>query len=126
MPGPKGWCWRYGRRGPGRRPKPRFISSIPNEVTFIPRTRDGKFVSNEPICLAPDEIEALKLVYLEDLTQEEAALRMGISRGTLWRILDDARKKLVKAIIELRPIVITYERTRCEEEVGESIEEDKY
>lgn len=117
-----GWCWRRGRKGPGRRPKPRFISFLPNEVTFIPRTNDGKFITNNPICLTPDEIEALRLVYLEDLTQEEAAARMGISRGTFWRILDNARRKIVKALIELHPIIITFGELKCEE-MKESREE---
>lgn len=54
----------------------------------------------------PDELEALRLVYFEGLTQEEAARKMNISRGTLWRALDSGRRKLVKAIIEMRPIVL--------------------
>ena len=102
----KGWGWRW-RRGPGRPPKPRFLSADFGSRIFVPLTHDGRpLASGEPVVLAPDEVEALRLVYLEGLTQEEAAERMGVSRGTLWRILDSGRRKLVMAIVEGRPIVI--------------------
>jgi len=59
------------------------------------------------LVVLPDELEAMRLVYLEGLTQKEASERMGISRGTLWRLLDSGRKKVVKALVEKRPIVLT-------------------
>jgi len=99
------WCWR--RRGPGRPPKPRIIASIPPNVSFIPHDEAGAPLSAEPIFIMPDELEALRLVYLEGLTQQEASERMGISRGTLWRLLDNGRRKLVLALVERRPIVLT-------------------
>lgn len=40
-----------------------------------------------------DELEALRLCDSEGLTQEEAGIRMGVSRGTIQRILTVARKK---------------------------------
>jgi len=76
-------------------------------VTFVPFDERGLPVPNEPIYLMPDELEALRLVYLENLTQEEAAKRMGISRGTLWRALRNGRKKIVRALVERRPIVLS-------------------
>ena len=63
-------------------------------------------MSGDPIYVMPDEYEALRLVYLEKLTQEEAANKMGISRGTLWRILDNGRRKIIQALVEKRPIII--------------------
>ncbi len=99
------WRWRRGRVG--RLPKPRFIWYAPPKVTFIPVDSSGNPVpSNEVIELYPDELEALRLVYLEKLTQEEAAKRMGISRGTLWRLLDSGRRKVVRALVEVKPISI--------------------
>jgi len=47
-----------------------------------------------------DEIEALRLVDYEGLSQEEAAASMGISRGTVWRLLQSGRKKIVAMVIE--------------------------
>ncbi len=98
------WCWRRG--GPGRPPKPRIIGFTPGEVIFIPFDETGSPVEQEPVYLAPDEVEAIRLVYLEGLTQEEAAKRMGVSRGTLWRALASARRKLAEAIVKKKPIVL--------------------
>jgi predicted DNA-binding protein (UPF0251 family) len=49
--------------------------------------------------LSIEEIEALRLVDMLGLTQEEAAARMGVSRKTLWRDLVSARRRLVEALI---------------------------
>jgi predicted DNA-binding protein (UPF0251 family) len=59
----------------------------------------------EKISLSQDELEALKLCDLDDLTQEEAGLRMGVSRGTVQRILTAARKKAALALSKGRAIV---------------------
>jgi predicted DNA-binding protein (UPF0251 family) len=52
------------------------------------------------ISLSRDELEALKLCDLDDLTQEEAGVRMGVSRGTVQRILTAARKKVAMALTQ--------------------------
>lgn len=104
-----GWAWKWRRGGPGRPPKPRIISprGAAWGLIYRPFTPDGRpHTGGEPVILAPDEVEALRLVYLEGLTQGEAAERMGVSRGTLWRILSEARRKLVKAIVEGRPLMV--------------------
>jgi len=72
----------------------------------MPLDSSGTPLDGEPISIAPDELEALRNVYLENLTQEEAAKRMNVSRGTLWRLLESARRKVVQALVERRPIVI--------------------
>jgi len=100
------WCWRW-REGPGRPPKPRTLGFIPVQVTFIPFDEFGSPISSEAVYLRPDELEALRLVYLEGLTQGEAAQRMGISRGTLWRLLESARRKVTEALVNKKVIVIT-------------------
>lgn len=50
------------------------------------------------ILLPRDELEALRLCDLDDLTQEEAGARMGVSRGTVQRMLTAARKKVAMAL----------------------------
>lgn len=57
------------------------------------------------ISLSRDELEALKLCDLDDLTQEETGARMGVSRGTVQRILSAARKKVAMALAQGRAIV---------------------
>lgn len=62
--------------------------------------------NGEPLVLTYPEIEALRLIDLEGLTYEEAAKHMGVSRGTVWRLVQNARKKLVQALIEGRPLKV--------------------
>jgi uncharacterized protein len=52
------------------------------------------------------EIEALRLVDVEGLGQEEVGRRMGVSRGTIWRLLKEARRKTASALSEGRRIDI--------------------
>lgn len=59
----------------------------------------------EQIPLSRDELEALKLCDLDDLTQEETGDRMGVSRGTIQRILSAARKKVAMALAQGKAIV---------------------
>lgn len=97
---------RRHRRGlRGRIPTPVYISKQPVAETFTPYP-----VENEkPIILEPAELEAFRLVDLEGLSQEEAGYRMGISRGTIWRLLQQARKKVAQALTEGRGIMISKE-----------------
>ena len=62
-----------------------------SEVTQIPLSRD--------------ELEALKLCDLDELTQAEAGEKMGVSRGTVQRTLAVARKKVAKALSKGQAIV---------------------
>ncbi len=57
------------------------------------------------IPLLREELEALKLCDLDDLTQAEAGARMGISRGTVQRILASARRKVAMALSRGQAIV---------------------
>jgi predicted DNA-binding protein (UPF0251 family) len=56
--------------------------------------------------LLGDELEALRLVELEGLTQGEAAQRMGVSRSTLQRILAHARRQVTLALAEGAALVV--------------------
>jgi hypothetical protein len=52
------------------------------------------------------ELEVIRLVDLEGLSQEEAGAKMGVSRGTIWRLLQEARRKIATALSEGRRIDI--------------------
>ncbi|MEM0211654.1 MAG: DUF134 domain-containing protein [Candidatus Methanomethylicia archaeon] len=99
-----GWHWRkrYGYRNVGRPPLPLKISltHVVDKLDPTPK------ISNEPIYLDLAEIEALKLIDLENLSFEEAGSRMNTSRNTVWRLVKSAREKLVRALIEGREIII--------------------
>ncbi len=86
--------------------KPRFISSWMGSFAFVPSPFLPPGCSNA-IFLTPDEFEAFRLVYFNGLDQETAAEQMGISRGTLWRTLNSARKKIATALVQRRPLVVT-------------------
>ena len=109
--------WRWGPRGRwrGRPLKPRALSFEPRTIQFVPLTPEAAGPPPPPVFMTPDELEAFKLVFYEGLTQEEAAKRMGVSRGTLWRCLDNARRKLASMLAEVRPLVITLEPPRRRE-----------
>ncbi len=59
----------------------------------------------ERIELFRDELEALRLCDLEGLTQEEAGVRMGVSRGTVQRIITGARRKTAEALTEGKALI---------------------
>jgi len=60
----------------------------------------------DEICLSLEETEALRLKDIEGLDQEACAERMNISRPTVQRILDSARKKISDALLNGKAIKI--------------------
>jgi predicted DNA-binding protein (UPF0251 family) len=100
MPGP-----RHGRRrGRGRGfqgGRPRVQPTIGGNYSSI----EGRTTLH----LTPAELEALRLADEENLTQEDAAERMKISRGTFWRILNSARKKVTSSLMTGKEIRIILE-----------------
>jgi predicted DNA-binding protein (UPF0251 family) len=91
---------RYGQRG--RFPKPVTLGTIPSITSFTPNPPRNP----EPVYIEFAEVEAFRLVDMEGLSQEEAGQRMSISRGTIWRLVQSARKKTSQALSEGRPIYI--------------------
>jgi len=53
----------------------------------------------EEVILAVDGLEALRLVEIEGLDQDQAAERMNVSRQTLGRILSAARQSIARAVV---------------------------
>jgi predicted DNA-binding protein (UPF0251 family) len=60
----------------------------------------------ESVILLYEEFEAIRLADYENLTQEEAAKRMNISRPTFTRLYDKALKSVAKAFVEGKAIII--------------------
>jgi predicted DNA-binding protein (UPF0251 family) len=56
--------------------------------------------------LAKDEIEAVRLIDFQNISQKQAAKKMKVSQPTLSRLLTSARKKLSEAIVKGKAIKI--------------------
>jgi len=92
------------RRGRfGRMPHPVKIGHTVQLKSMTPNPEGNP----EPVYLEPAELEVIRLVDLEDLNQQEAGVRMDTSRGTIWRLLQSARRKIALGMIEGRRIEIT-------------------
>ena len=52
------------------------------------------------------ELEAMRLCDVENLDQASAGRRMGVSRGTIQRLLQSGRSKLLGALLEPSALVI--------------------
>ncbi len=99
------WCYRRRRGKIGRKPKPVIISSLPPLQGFNPLPPPP--MSREPVVLEVAEVEALRLIDLEKRSFEEAGREMNVSRSTVWRLVESGRRKLITAIVEGRPILIS-------------------
>ncbi len=60
----------------------------------------------EEVQIALDELEALRLTNTEELSQEDTAEKMGISRQLVGLLLERARKKITEALVEGKIITI--------------------
>ena len=91
------------RRGRyGRTPHPVYINHTSAIKAFTPEPATNR----ETIQIEPAELEAIRLTDIENLNQEQAGERMGVSRGTIWRLLKSGREKIALALIEGRRIEI--------------------
>ena len=85
-------CTKNGDDMP-RPKKKRCVCPLGEERRF---STDG----NAPaLAIRADEVEALRLCDLEELSQQEAATRMGVSRGTLQRLLYSAHRQIAFALV---------------------------
>ena len=60
----------------------------------------------EVMTLEEDELEALRLCDVEGLHQVVAGERMGVSRGTVQRLLKTGRETIIRAIVENAALII--------------------
>lgn len=81
-------------------PRPCKIKNIENEIQFT--CFKPAWVSREKLQkveLQAEELEALRLIKLENLNQEQAAQKMWISAPTLNRLLKSATTKITDALV---------------------------
>jgi hypothetical protein len=101
----KRWCKRHRHGKIGRTPKPVAITKYSPVKRLVPIPQK----SSEIVHLDPAELEALRLIDLQKLSLEEAGREMKVSRNTVWRLTQNAREKIIHAIMEGKQILIEKE-----------------
>ena len=82
----------------------RFVNFSPQSNYFKPQ---GIPMRNLEVTeITHEEMEALRLYEVEELTQTECAKKMKTSQSTIQRILNTTHKKIANALIEGRAIKI--------------------
>jgi len=95
---------RFGGKRPGRPRSARKIVFSPRVYYFKPQGVPMRCL--ESVDLSVEEVEALRLKYMEKLEQKECARRMETSQSTFQRILAGANEKISSAIINGQAIKI--------------------
>ncbi len=85
--------------------KGRRVCEMPSFSRFGPL--DGLPGGGGPVVMTVDEYETLRLIDLEDHTQEECAGQMGVARTTVQGIYESARRKVAHALVGGRPLLIS-------------------
>lgn len=73
----------------------------------------------EKVPLFHDELEALYLCDAEGKTQQQAGCCMGVSRGTVQRLVSEARRKVASALVGQQALVIAPKTSDAPSDKGE-------
>ncbi len=65
----------------------------------------------EKVRLEHDELDALYLCDGQGLTQEQAGQQLGVSRGTVQRLVNGGRRKLITALANGQALIVCMETT---------------
>lgn len=81
----------------------RRICSLPKTETFGPVPCSD---TTAEVIMTIDEYEAIRLIDLAGLTQEQCARQMEVSRTTVTGIYDSARRKIAEALVHGKHLLI--------------------
>lgn len=84
--------------------KRRRICAMPGCGHFGPKDKNDTVHSE--IVMTLDEFETIRLIDLEELTQEECAERMNVARTTAQSIYNNARHKLAECMVDGKELII--------------------
>jgi len=104
-----------------RHKKPRTCACVVKGGAYKPSGIPLKDLEKIEIFL--DELEALRLCDSLSMTQEQAGKEMGISRGTVQRILSSARQKVAAALSGCKAIIL--EERICGNTAADTIKRKK-
>ena len=82
--------------------KKRYICGMPKSRCFSPDCLQEE----ETIVMTVDEYETIRLIDLENYTQEDCATQMQVSRTTVQGVYASARKKIADAIVNGKRLII--------------------
>jgi len=88
----------------GRPRKCRWVETQPCATFFKPRGVPLRLC--EQTVITVDELEALRLADFQEMTQEEVAKKMQVSRPTVTRMLARARRAVADALVHGKAICI--------------------
>jgi uncharacterized protein len=97
-------------------PRPRKLRRCQvydGDRVFKPRRRPMHEL--ETVRLELGELEAMRLCDYSGCEQAEAGAQMGVSRGTIFRLLKSGRAKVLEAILENKALLI--ERGESDEDL---------
>ncbi len=87
-----------------RNKKNRFCRRLSNQKIYAPYGPDTE--SLEKVFIDLDEFEAMRLCDYDGKSQIEASDEMGLSRGTVQRLLLSGRKKIIDGIFHSKAIIV--------------------
>ena len=87
-----------------RPPKRRRCRAYDGDRVFKPRGTPMSAL--DTVRLELSELEAMRLCDLDGLDQEATGRRMGISRGTVQRLLGSGRAKILQALLQSHALLI--------------------
>ena len=90
--------------------KARCCQEFKGDLVFKPRSIPMSELKR--ISLDLDELEAMRLCDLEGLDQQVAGVRMQVSRGTIYRLLQSGRGKVISAITTSQALIVNKTATK--------------
>ena len=84
--------------------KRRFCRRLSDEKIFTPLGEP--FTELNQVVIELDEFEAIRLCDYDNKSQIQASEEMGVSRGTLQRLLQSGRKKILDAFLHSKSIIV--------------------
>lgn len=81
----------------------RKICVLPQNSEFGPLEQKG---IDDYINMSLDEYETIRLIDMEEYTQEECAAKMNVARTTVQGIYNNARKKLADSLVNGKNLII--------------------
>jgi uncharacterized protein len=95
---------KVGKQIMGRPKKCRWVETEPGVTFFKPRGIPLRAL--EQVVITVDELEAMRLADYLEMTQEEVAQKMQVSRPTVTRMLARAHRTLAEALVQGKAICI--------------------